>query len=196
MFWVHIICYFSRISQPTKIAILYAAFIHDLCREDNREEKEHGLVAAIMYEDFFRRKQISERLTHNCMNAVIYHCKDDNVCPDKDLVWKLLKDADSLDRGRFGHPQGLYYIRSRSKGCDVNYLRLHIFLESPKLAEELAWMAYRLAQITTRYEWSNDPFMDLKKVIMVSLKASLRNGILNKNETEIADEMILHLSAG
>jgi hypothetical protein len=45
-------------------------------------------------------------------------------------------------------------------------------------------------------EWSNDPFMDLKKVIMVSLKASLRNGILNENETETANEMLLHLSAG
>ncbi|MDP3104087.1 MAG: HD domain-containing protein [Candidatus Methanoperedens sp.] len=198
MFWIHILCYLSRIEQRIEKAIQYAAFIHDLRRESNREDKEHGKKAAMEYEDFLKIKIPDVGLLKSSMNAVIYHCKDDSECPNKDLVWKVLKDADSLDRGRFGHPKGLNYIRKVSKGCDVKNLRLDIFRESPKLGEELSWLAYRIASITDKEKtmWSHDPYMDLKKVIMVSLKASLRNGILNKNETEIADEMLIHLSTG
>jgi hypothetical protein len=108
MFWVHILCYLTDTRWQTEKVAQYAAFIHDLCRKDNRmEEEEHGFEAANKYEDFLRQKQIPDRFLHSCMNAVTYHCKDDSESHNKDLLWKILKDADSLDRGRFGHPQGL-----------------------------------------------------------------------------------------
>lgn len=193
LFWVHILCYLTDIRWQTEKVIQYAAFIHDLCRKDNRMgEEEHGFDAANKYEDFLRQR-IPDTLMRSCMNAVIYHCKDDSECPDKDLVWKLLKDADSLDRGRFGHPQGLSDIRKKSKGCDVNYLRLDIFKNHPKLEEYLTWSAYWLAYITRYTKWSENTFMDLKKEIVRSLEAILRNDILDQGKRQVANKMLGHL---
>jgi len=63
------------------------------------EEEEHGSSAVKEYGDFLRKK-IPENLLQSCKNAVIYHCKDDGGCPDKNnRLWKMLKDADALDRG-------------------------------------------------------------------------------------------------
>jgi len=195
MFWVHVLCFLSNTNQQTEKVAQYAAFIHDLCRKDNRMgEEEHGFAAANMCKDFLRQKQIPDSLLHSCMNAVTYHCKDDSECPDKDLVWEILKDADSLDRGRFGHPQGLSSIRKKSEGCDVNYLRLDIFRDSPQLARELAWLAYRLASITHHTKWSENTFRDIKYEIVKSLKASLRYNTLNQYEHKIANKMLKHLS--
>ena len=120
------------------------------------------------------------------MNAVTYHCKNDTDCPDKNLLWKLLKDADSLDRGRFGAP----WI---SKGCNVRDLRLDIFNNNPKLKECLAWLAHWLVSITRYTRWSEDTFMDLKNEIMKSLKASLENQILDETERSIAFRMLVLL---
>ena len=195
MFWVHILCYLTDTRWQTEKVAQYAAFIHDLCRKDHRMgEEEHGFAAANMCKDFLRQKRIPDSLLHSCINAVTYHCKDDSECPDKDLLWKLLKDADSLDRGRFGHPQGLRDIRKKSKGCDVNYLRSDIFRDSPQLARELAWLAYRLASITHHTKWSENTFRDIKYEIVKSLKASLRYNTLNQYEHKIANKMLRQLS--
>ena len=195
MFWVHILCYLIDTSWETEKATQYAAFIHDLYRRDNRMEgEEHGVYAVKRYKDFLRQKRIPDSLMHSCMNAVIYHCRDDSECPDKDLIWEILKDADSLDRGRFGHPQGLSGIRRKSEGCDVNYLRLDIFQNSPELAKELAWLAYRFASITHHTKWSENTFVDLKKEIVRSLEALLRNDILYQDKRQMVNKMVRRLS--
>ena len=195
MFWVHILCYLTDTLWETEKAAQYAAFIHDLCREDHRrDEEEHGFSAVRKYGDFLRHRQITDSFMHSCLNAVTYHCKDDSECPDKDFVWKLLKDADSLDRGRFGHPQGLSDIRKKSKGCDVNYLRLDIFQNSPELAKELAWLAYWFASITHHTKWSENTFVDLKKEIVRSLEALLRNAILYQDKRQMVNKMVRCLS--
>ena len=198
MFWVHVLCFLSNIDRQTEEVALYAAFIHDFCRKDHRmEEEEHGFAAAHMYKDFLRQKKIPHRLLYSCLNAVTYHCKDDSECPDndRDLLWKLLKDADSLDRGRFGHPrQGRNGIKRESRGCDIEYLRCDIFQDSPHLARELAWLAYRVAFITQYTKWSENTFRDLKNEIRIGLKAILRNDILDKNCRQIANKMFRYLS--
>ncbi len=194
MFWVHILCYLTDTPWETEKAAQYAAFIHDPCRKDNRmEEEEHGLEAANKYENFLRRKISDSVLRSRCRNAVIYHCRDDSECPDKDLIWEILKDADSLDRGRFGHPQGLSGIRKKSEGCDVNYFRLDIFKNHPKLKEYLTWSAYWLASITHYTKWSENTFIDLKKEIVRSLEALLRYDILEQDEHQVANMMLGHL---
>ena len=196
MFWVHLLCFLNDTRWQKEKVILYAAFIHDLCRKDNRmEEGEHGSNAANKFTDFLMQKQIPDSLLHSCMNAVTYHCKNDSECSKKDLVWEILKDADSLDRGRFGHPPGLSSIRKKSKGCDVEYLRLDIFRKSPQLARELAWLAYRLASITHHTKWSEDTFIDLKNELVKSLKASVRNDILDQGKRQVANKMLGHLYA-
>lgn len=123
----------------------------------------------------------------SCINAVIYHCKDDNECTNKDVVWQLLKDADALDRGRFDHPQGVGNIRKGSRGCNVKFLRTDI---SSPLKEQLAWSAYWLASITRNTNWTDDSFQDVRKTIIYGLKASLRNEILNQAEKQTAKRML------
>ncbi len=182
MFWVHILCYLTDTSWETEKSTQYAAFIHDLCREDNRkEEEEHGPSAVKEYEDFLRKK-IPKNLLQSCKNAISYHCKDDSECSDKDLVWKLLKDADALDRGRFGSPNA-------SKGCNIQVLRLDIF-RNQELAKRCAWLACSLAHITRYTKWSENTFMDFKNDILRGLKAVRKNDILDPEYKEIADEML------
>lgn len=190
IFWVNILCYLTGMNPHITRTALYAAFIHDSGRENNEDEQEHGSIAVKKFGSFLRQKQIPDYLMDRCMNAVIYHCQDDTQCANKDLVWKLLKDADSLDRGRFGHPQSIDSIRQPSDGCDVNYLRLDIFLNSQSLAEKLAWLGYWIALMTRYTKWSSDTFMDLKKVIVAGLKASLRQDILKQYQIGIAKRLL------
>jgi len=79
-------------------------------------------------------------------------------------------------------------------GSDVNYLRLDIFRDSLQLAGELAWSAYWLASITHHTKWSKNTFMDLKNEIVKSLKASVKNDILDQDKRQIANKMLRHLS--
>ncbi len=109
------------------------------------------------------------------------------------MLWKLLKDGDSLDRGRFGHP--IYPgIQNPSRGCDINYLRLGIFRDSPQLAKDLAWLANRVASITHYTKWSENTYRTLKNEIVIGLKAALRYNILDQNHRQIANKMLGHLS--
>jgi len=191
MFWVQILSYLVKANSLTGITAQYAAFIHDLCRENQQEDHQHGVEAVRKFSNFLRQTQIPEHLMDSCINAVIYHCKDDNECINKDLIWQLLKDADALDRGRFGNPQGISSIRKRSRGCNINFLRIDVL--SPPLKEQLAWSAYWLASMTRNTNWSEDSFKDIKQTIIYGLKASLRNKILSYSESQIADKMLKNL---
>lgn len=187
MFWVHILCSVIDADDSIEITAQYAAFIHDFCRENQQEDHQHGTEAATEFHNFLRQTHIPEHLMDSCMNAVMYHCKDDNDCRNKDLVWQLLKDADALDRGRFGHPQGVGNIRKESRGCHVKFLRTPI---SSSLKEQLAWSAYWLASMTRNTNWADDSFQDMRKAIINGLKASLRNEILNQVEKQTAERML------
>ena len=189
MFWIHVLCYLSSISLQVEKTAQYAAFIHDLCRESNDKCTGHGLKAVSKYK-YFIEKHVQYNHIDNCKIAVVYHCKDDMDFRNKSLVWELLKDADSLDRGRFSHPQGLKNTRIKSNGCDVNYLRLSIFEDSTKLKEKLGWMAHWLARITHHTAWNENPFIDFKNEIKRSLKACLINDILEPNEKKIVKEIV------
>ena len=85
-------------------------------------------------------------------------------------------------------------IRKKSKGCDVNYFRLDIFKNHPKLKEYLTWSAYWLASITHYTKWSENTFVDLKKEIVRSLKALLRNDILDQDKRQMVNKMLRRLS--
>jgi len=189
MFWIHVLCYLSRISLQVEENAQYAAFIHDLCRESNEKDAGHGLKAVSKHK-YFIEKHVQSNDIDNCKIAVVYHCKDDTEFRNKSLVWELLKDADSLDRGRFGHPHGLKNTRKKSIGCDVNYLRLNILKDSTKLKEKLGWMAHWLARITHHTAWNENPFVDFKNEIKRSLKACLRNDILEPDEKTIIKEIV------
>src|SRR5262249_44353254 len=121
MFWARfLLCYEEAPASNAGDSCLMAALIHDLCRPPGREEKMHGRVAAEQFSEQIRTAlgpsgQASVAAT---INAVTMHCRDDADCPaeQRDTVWRILKDADALERGRFNLP-------NRPGGCNPTYLR-------------------------------------------------------------------------
>lgn len=113
---------------------MLAALIHDLARTSNLEDEQHGKMAV--------RKYTDELLKHTGRNlprvkrirqAVQDHCKSDAGAKDSSSsVWKILKDADALDRGRFANPcdatdlskRGCKTGGCRHMGCVHKTLRL------------------------------------------------------------------------
>ncbi len=62
------------------------------------------------------------------------------------------------------------------------------------MKEYIAWSAYWIASITDYTKWSEDTFMDLKNELVKSLKASVKNDILDQDKRQIANKMLRHLS--
>lgn len=104
-----------------------ACAFHDMGRINDKIDDKHGLYSYEVYMDTFIDENEDEVLKF----LMEYHCKNDKLAyeylekskiSDKEntlLMYKILKDADALDRVRFG-------IRD----LDINYLRLN---ESKKL---------------------------------------------------------------
>ena len=105
---------YSVLNDKSLIDVMTAAIWHDIARENDNEDNEHGKRAAefLSESDF---SFINERI----LQIVEYHCLDDSQFPVTDkvtkLLYQILKDADALDRVRFG-----------IKALDTSYLRLGI----------------------------------------------------------------------
>jgi hypothetical protein len=52
MFWVQILSYLVKADGLTGITAQYAAFIHDLCRENQQEDHQHGVEAVREFSNF------------------------------------------------------------------------------------------------------------------------------------------------
>lgn len=115
----HLLVNAIDLDQNERNACYIAAIIHDLGKRSDIEGKEHGYNSMSLY-----RNRISDliedlSLANRVLKAVEFHSVEDLDCPDEvrsDIIWKILKDADALDRSRF-----------RGKGCDKSYLRLGIY---------------------------------------------------------------------
>jgi hypothetical protein len=114
---------------------MLAALIHDLARTSNQEDEKHGKKAVTKYTDEILRHTGGD-LTRlkRIRQAVVDHCKPDTAAKDEsNPVWKILKDADALDRGRFADPcdaenlskTGCKIPRCRHSGCVHRTLRLN-----------------------------------------------------------------------
>lgn len=97
------------------------AYIHDLARETDGEEPEHGANAVLKYFDKFNNLWDKYQLTHaereQVKQAVTQHSGCEWMQP-KDPgyhVMAILKDADALDRCRIGDlvPEWLRYAESK-----------------------------------------------------------------------------------
>lgn len=101
-----------------------AAMYHDAGRKNDGIENGHGEAGAAVYKDEGGRDPYIEF-------AVRMHCVDDKICeervcnefPDEEQadamqILNILKDADALDRVRFGMA-----LEPGQDGLDVNYLR-------------------------------------------------------------------------
>ena len=133
--------------------ILYASLIHDLGKQNDIEGEIHGENSAILYKNRIISifGEVNGKLI---LDAVKYHSIDDSKCPDyikSNHIWSILKDADALDRSRFG-----------GKGCNPSFLRNTIFSKSE--GKDLFSFAQILPVETNNLPW-NDPINEFVKVI-------------------------------
>ena len=108
----------NNITVETKEAILYSVIIHDLGKTSDREGFIHGEKSANLYKEKIKQFILDQNLQTKVIEAIKYHSIDDVNCPQEvqdSIIWKVLKDADALDRGRF------------NRKCDKSFLRLDIF---------------------------------------------------------------------
>ena len=109
----------SNATSQDTFACGVAAIIHDLGKHDDREGKIHGENSVIRCADLVSISVTDSKIYQRIMNAVKYHSIPDEDTPKEiqnDFIWKVLKDADALDRARFN-----------GNGCDSSFLRLPIF---------------------------------------------------------------------
>jgi hypothetical protein len=130
------------------------------------------------------------KLRESCANAVRMHGKPDEECPvtSRDLTWKLLKDADGLERGRFGRPG------NDGRGCNPAMLRLDYLLDSAAGRKNLPWLAYQLHGITKHSQWSKHPCRRLLTDFFLGVRLGLAHGVFQGQHQVVATELHQELS--
>lgn len=144
----------DRLNEREKQACCLAAVIHDLGKQSDREGAIHGYNSMLLYKDRLIDYVDDEKLRSRIFDAVQYHSVDDRDCPRSvinDLITMVLKDADALDRSRFG-----------GRGCDKSYLRLGLY-DTP-YGEAILKIAEILPALTERCNWDN-PYEDIIETI-------------------------------
>ena len=87
----------------------------------------------------------SNSLANRILQSVQYHSVADKDCPStvqNDIIWKVLKDADALDRSRF-----------LGNGCDKSFLRLGVY-DTP-IGQNIIDLTTYLPSWTQGSDWSN-----------------------------------------
>ena len=144
----------DRLNERERQACCLAAVIHDLGKQSDREGAIHGHNSMLLYKDRLAGYVEDQKLGCRIFDAVQYHSVDDRDCPCSamdDLITKVLKDADALDRSRFG-----------GRGCDRSYLRLGLY-DTP-YGEAILKIAEILPALTERCNWDN-PYEDIIETI-------------------------------
>jgi len=108
MFWVVLLARIQQLDDRTVLLALSAADMHDLARTDEATGSLHGEVAAASEATqavLLDLGLTAEERAEVC-HAIRQHCTEDADLDDPlDTVSQLLRDADALDRGRFGEPE-------------------------------------------------------------------------------------------
>ncbi len=171
LFWSFFISQLNKLDKEKEKVLLISAVYHDYQREKNDEDNYHGQNSVEKFDTELKKIFNNTSNYESCKNAIKYHCKEDNECPNvnRDIIWQILKDADALDRGRFSSP-------NTKGGCNTSYLRNS---EVKKLSSYLSGLSYQLAVITRYTAWNENPLSDLKNQIIISIRTALAHGILS-----------------
>lgn len=117
---------YDDLNDTTLIHVMMAGLFHDIGRENDEEDTEHGKRSIELLDK--HHIHISKEMRQ----IIEYHCIDDSLLPECSsqikILYQILKDADALDRVRFG-------IRA----LDTRYLRLEI-------SKSLVFFAHQLLQ--------------------------------------------------
>jgi hypothetical protein len=190
MFWSLFLHNLSKLEGGTSlIQVLLAAFLHDLCRQNNSEEPTHGKISAQKANHI---KLVSSKVgdkskIDEVIRAVEYHSlPDEKFLYPFDNTWQILKDADALDRGRFGLP-------GTDRGCNIRLLRLSILQKNKRITHNLAWLAYRLALLTKFHNWTENTYTDFVSIIITSINATIKYDLLSKEKERLFASKIVAL---
>ena len=115
----HLLCDALNLPDAETKACYIAAIVHDLGKKNDTEGEKHGFQSMLLYKEKINSIIEDDMLGKRILNAIRYHSIADEKCPEdvrRDIIWKVLKDADALDRSRFGE-----------LGCDITYLRLPLY---------------------------------------------------------------------
>jgi hypothetical protein len=181
MFWTRFLRCYDDAPLPGELDLcMLAALIHDLGRDGNSEEGTHGLAAAARFTHIIGAQLASsdDDSAARVLNAVKWHCRDDDDCPmeKRDLVWLTLKDADALDRGRFAWP-------TKQGGCDRSFLRAGMLRDRDHQLS-LPWVAFHLARMTKNMSWSETPCSDLFLRFFAGLRVAEQEGVFQSEPGE------------
>lgn len=165
MFWAAYLAQYLPEEERRRIMLplLCAAAIHDVCRESDREDTTHGAVAAERDREKITTLLAGSPLTASCFEAVRFHCLEDTECQNRDTIWQILKDADAIDRGRFGKP-------GQQGGCKSSSLRTPILRGTH--GTNILWMAYYLAQMTRHIDLGTAPCLILTETLVNCLNTA------------------------
>lgn len=166
---------------------LLAALIHDLCRKTDHEDSDHGRAAANhFFQAIWNACEGNDKRVKRITEAVEFHCLPDSSYPNaNNPVYKVLKDADALDRGRFaGLCEGIDFAgtgceesRCNHMGCAYKTLRLNyegIAVSNPSwpFRKNIGMAAWNVARATKSAPWEyNSPIHFLTEWLLKGQQA-------------------------
>jgi len=162
LFWGHFLGNILNLERNVLECIQYSCIIHDLGKRFDKDDEHHGKLSANLYRPFLSRVILDDYLLNITISSIEYHSVKDLNCPDEitnHIIFKVLKDADALDRGRFANPLFKY-------GCDKTFLRNSIFTEP--ISEDIIWAAHYLAQESKHSDF-NKPYKEVSDIIRRNL---------------------------
>jgi len=193
MLWAGLL---ASIASPNDVllhaAVITAAMLHDTARPGDGEDAEHGDRAVARHQTLIHKLISDERDRTRCEYAIRLHCRDDNELVGTDLrqvmIWRILKDADAIERGRFAPP-------TYEKGCDQRQLRSeYLRLDADRRIE---WAAYRLAGTvrTRNVTWGQYPLRTLLRCICDGLRVGIEVDLNSSADREYARQLLARLAS-
>ncbi len=104
-----------KLTQRERCLLRMAIVYHDIGRTNDAEDDSHGANSRRIFEKHFSDEMVGFLIQHHCLDDREAEAWLAKRSPVVRLLYQILKDADALDRVRFG-----------IAALDVNYLRLPI----------------------------------------------------------------------
>ncbi len=167
MFWTAVMAQYSGMADGEILAAVLAARYHDLCRTSNADGLSHAEAASRKFSSVMRDIVGDHDLAARGLASIEQHDREDGEVID--IILRVLKDGDALDRGRFGIPGD-----GNCSGCDVGRLRTRGVRSEDDSYRNVAWAAYWLYRMTTHTVWDLTPCRAFARQIGYGLKAAIR----------------------
>lgn len=144
-----IIAHLKGLSEDEQDILCTAAIFHDSKRISNGEDEKHGMASGEYYRCFAKNHSGSITYREIVEQLIKYHCLPDEtgkqeIVPEYQHLFDIFKDADALDRVRFGiRDLDLKQLRTReakSMTMVANILLQNLKIPEQQLEQEMTSM--------------------------------------------------------